>query len=166
MKRLVLYILFSLTLWSCFKDESYDTILVVRPQVQDSSSGDFVSYEDCVAYAFNADTASWEIASWADAKAGILTSKVDANTTQLPFAVGESYVEDSLEDTMLAMRIARESALIVVAHNTTENYGYRIYDVGLNLDKTYIYARFRPWKEGEYTESYWTYFAPENSVDE
>ncbi len=152
------------SLWSCFKDEEYNTEFVLRPMIQTVSGGDFVGYEDCVAYAFDADTAQWEILSWEDARSGVLTSREDPAVTKLPFAVAKSYVEDSLEDTMLSMRLDCESAMIVVAHNTTENYGYRLYDVGLNLSTTYAYARFRTWKEGEYTESYWIYYAPESTT--
>lgn len=152
------------SLWSCFKDEEYNTNLVLRPMIQTVSGGDFVGYEDCVAYAFDADTAQWELLSWDDARNGVLRSKEDSTLTMLPFAVAQSYTEDELEDTMLSMRLACQSAMIVVAHNTTENYGYRLYSVGLNIETTYAYVRFRTWKEGEYTESNWIYYAPESPV--
>ncbi|MFI3292989.1 MAG: hypothetical protein SNI70_05675 [Rikenellaceae bacterium] len=159
MKRVILYIVLVVTLSSCFKDEEYSTKMVVRPYVQAVSGGDFVGYEDCVAYAFDADTAEWEVLSWIDARNGVLTSKEDPSKTLAPIAVAQSYTEEGLEDTMLSMQVNEQSVMVVVAHTTTEDYGYRLYDVGLNLSTTYVTARFRTWKEGEYTESYWIYYS-------
>ncbi len=165
MKRVALYILIAISLCGCFESEEYNTTLVVRPWVQTESNGDFVEYDDCVAYAFVADTAEWEVASWEDARLGVLTSKFDSSQTLAPVAEGQSFVADSLESTMLALNLGVESAMIVVAHNTTANYGYRLYDVGLNISTSYLYARFRTWKSGEYTESNWIYYAPDESEE-
>ncbi len=161
MKKGILYILITVALVGCFKDEEYSTKLVLRIMEQPISDDDFVSYDGCVAYAFDADSTEWGVASWEDAVNGVLTSKDDGVSTKSHYASAQSYTEDGLEDTMLAMNVKLETTMIVVANTTTANYGYTQYSVGLNLPTTYLYVRFRPWKEGIYTEGSWVYSAPE-----
>ncbi|MFI3302230.1 MAG: hypothetical protein SNH35_02365 [Rikenellaceae bacterium] len=161
MKNVILYILAAVALVGCFKDEEYNTKLVLRPMEQVESDGDFVAYADCVAYVFDADSTEWMVASWADAVSGVLTSKEDGVSTKSAYATASGYSEEGLEDTMLSVNVALMTPMIVVANTVTENYGYTQYSVGLNLATTYLYARFRPWKECIYTEGSWVYSAPE-----
>ncbi len=166
MKKVVLYILIAVALCSCFKDEEYDTTMVLRPTEQVTSGDDFTDCADCVAYAFDADSTEWKVASWADACSGVLTSKSDDTVTKTAYAVAASYSEEGLGDGMLSMRVALFQPMIVVANTLAEEYAYTQYELGLNLDKTYIYVRFRPWKSGIYTESSWVYSSAEDEVVE
>ncbi len=150
-----------LTLSSCFKDEEYDTQLIVRPSIQYITGGEFSPYTGCVAYAFAADTANWEILSWEDARDGVLSRKGDSSDKRAPIATAVSYEEEGLDaGSMLKMQVNRETALIVVANTIDETYAYKIYTVGLNLSKTYVYTLFRSWKTEDYKESYWEYIVP------
>ncbi len=150
-----------LTLSGCFKDEEYDTQLIVRPSIQYISGGDFSPYTECVAYAFVADTANWEFLSWEDARDGVMSSKTNSSDKRAPIATATSYEEEGLDEgSMLKMQVQRETALIVVANTIEETYAYKIYTVGLNLSKSYIYTLFRDWKTEDYTENYWEYFVP------
>ncbi len=163
MKRFYIYILVVVLFCGCFADEEFGTEIVLRPTVQLESGGDFVEYADCVVYAFDADTTAWELLSWEDARDGVLSSKIDATAKLLPFAQAQSYLEEGLDDIRLSMWVESSSVMIVTANSVSENYGYTIYSVGLNLSKTYIDApRFRTWKSGEYTEGNWLYYAPES----
>ncbi len=167
MKRLFSCIIIFTSLSGCFKEEEYNTKLVLRPAMQDVSGADFAPLSECVAYAFVADTTQWEFTSWQDAVEGVMRNKEVYNTTLSPFATAESYEEVGLDEgSMLSMRIAKETALIVVAHTTTENYAWTIYSLGMNVETTYLYVPFRFWKEGEYTQSSWQLYAPDIVEDE
>ncbi len=161
MKRVLTYIVIVMSLCSCFDDVAYDTNFVLIPTVQYASGGEFESYADCVAYAFDADADFWEVTSWENACDGVLTSKEDPNVTMLPFEVARSYDDDIHSEPMLSMNLDRESVMIVVAHTTSEDYSYMSYSVGVNIPTVYGYVRFRPWKEGFYSESSWIYYSPE-----
>ncbi len=161
MKKLSIFVTLICALSGCFKEENYDTRLVLRPAVQLTSSDTFTPLGECVAYAFKADTAQWEIASWEDARNGVMRSRSDQNKTLEPFAVATDYQQEGLDEgTMLAMQLSHAKALIVVAHTSTENYAWTIYDVGINIPTTYIHVPFRFWKEGEFKQGKWLFFAP------
>ncbi len=157
-KRVYVFALL-LVLSACFKDEEYDTQLILMPSIQDASGGDYLPYAGCVAYAFVADTAVWEIRSLADALAGVMTLREDSDITMQPIASAVGYEEDGLDvGTMLSMQVEAEKPIIVIANDSEGIYAWRFFSVGLNLSKTYLDVIFRSWKTADYTENSWNYF--------
>lgn len=61
----------------CFKDTSFNTTYVLKPLVQDHQSDPVHKLERVIAYTYAVDTALWDIVSYEDALAGILTSKTN-----------------------------------------------------------------------------------------
>lgn len=163
MRVRILYIFaLILTLSSCFKDEEYDSRLIVRPQMQDVSDGEWIAYEGCVAHVFEANSDEWEVLSWDDAVAGILSSVEDSNIKKYASSTSSGYYnEDGLDEgSMLAVKANQQYVMLVVANTTDAFYACQDYTLGMNIGKTYIYSRFRSWKTSSYEEGDWTYFVP------
>ncbi len=147
----------------CFKEESYDTTLVLRPTEQTESGGDYVSLSGVVAYAYAADTTYYCVVDYDAALAGIVTNK-ESGAVLAPIATATAYTAEELEDA-IAMQTDREEIMLVAVDTKSEGYAYANYTVGINLPTTYITLAFRPWKEGKYLQGKWMYFAAE-SIDE
>lgn len=136
----------------CFEDVSYDTSYVLKPLLQTASGSDVAPLEGTTAYAFAADTADWEVVSYEDALAGIITSRHNpAEKNNTPIATTEPYQAEGATG-WLSMRIRRSSALVVAVDPTHRIYGYRQQGFGENMPRLYSTVVFRPWKE-DYDES-------------
>ena len=70
-KRTILFLTAAALLTGCFKDVSTKTNYVIKPLVQDLSGDPYLALEGVKAYAFNADTTFYTVASYADALEGI-----------------------------------------------------------------------------------------------
>lgn len=136
----------------CFKEVSYDTAYVLKPLLQNASGSDVEPFEGTLAYAFAADTAEWEVTSYDDALAGIITSRQDpSQKISTPLATAEPYEAEGAVG-WLTMRIKRSSALVVAVDPTHRLYGYRQQGFGQNMPYLYSTVVFRPWKQS-YDES-------------
>ena len=62
-------------LTSCFKDTSYESNYILKTLIQEQSSDPTQIMDGVVAYTYAVDTAYWDIMSYEDALAGIITSK-------------------------------------------------------------------------------------------
>ena len=90
-KRTILFLPAAALLTGCFKDVSTKTNYVIKPLVQDLSGDPYLALEGVKAYAFNADTTFYTVASYADALEGIASLKDNPSEQLQPFATAEPY---------------------------------------------------------------------------
>lgn len=147
----------------CFKEEAFDTTIVFRPAEQLESGGDFTNLTGVVAYAFDADTTSYEVASYDDALAGILTNKKSGKINP-PIATAVAY-DGGIEDA-ISLQVQQEEVMFVAVDTKNEIYAYTNYTVGLNLATTYISIPFRTWKSSSFSQGTWWYVVPETTTDD
>ncbi len=164
MRRLALYIAIVTSLVGCFKDETYNTNVVIRCYQQDSSDASFVELSGAVAYSFTADTTDYMVASYDDALAGLLTDRLSGEKISANYA-SQPYPQDGFESA-IAVEASGEVVVLVVVDTEHEDYAYRNYSMGLNLATTYMAVQFRPWYEGELTQNGWQYVIPEPIIVE
>lgn len=142
----------------CFKSISYDTEYILRPYVQVENQGPITSAPGVRAYAFDADTAGWMVASYADALEGVLTSKRSgAGQVLRPVAVSEPCPpSDTIASSLdwIRMRIDGSSRMIVAVDPQHRLYAYRQQEFQANLSPYYVAVTFRSWRNS-YTEGGW-----------
>lgn len=153
MQRIILYIVILATLTGCFKELSYDTTIVLRPTQQIESGGSAIALPGVVAYAFLADTTYYEVTSYENAMAGIMSDK-ETGEQITAIAVSTSYDEF---DNSVALNVNGEVIAIVAIDTLNGDYGYTTYEVGVNISTTYIAVNFAPWKEGKFTYGNWCF---------
>lgn len=159
MKKILYILAVSVLLGGCFKKVSYDTDYVLKPLRQPASGEIYLPVEGAVAYAFNADTAQWTVASYDDALAGILTSRTDpGQKISTPAATAEPYEKEGTEG-WLYMHLGSESQLVLAVDPVDRLYAYTQQALGENLPELYVSLPFKPWKEGtSYKDGNWLYF--------
>ena len=125
---------------------------MLKPLLQSASGSDVEALEGTLAYAFAADTSEWEVTSYEDALAGIITSRHEPSLKDnAPLATAEPYEAEGTRG-WLTMRIRRSSALVVAVNPELRLYGYRQQGFGENMPRLYSTVVFRPWKQS-YDES-------------
>ncbi len=162
MNRVILSLVILLGCTSCFKKTEYDTTYIARIYEQTESSGDYTSLSGVKLYAFEGSTEDWEVSSYEDALAGIITS-IDSGEQKGPFAWGES-VDGS--DTTLSMQLTKVEVVIVAVNPATLTYGYTSYEVPINFPEVYVDIILYSWKDGTYTTGKWTFTTPEFEEEE
>lgn len=170
----ILIVLSALLLVGCLKEGRYDTTYILRPQVQTQSVGTAEPLAGVIAYAYDADTLDWGIASYADAAAGIITRKDDP-TRQLteptvravPYdgtlGIPESPDGDPAPTvdvtTWLQMPFGKTARMVVAVDPTNRLYGYTMQQPLLNLPRLYVPVTFQTWKEGNaYKNGAWSFY--------
>ena len=108
MKRTILYAAAALLLGGCFKSVGYDTDVILKSWVQTESAAELKPAQGVVAYAFEADTVTWTVASYEDALNGVLTRKGTDEAGVSPVQ-GTAYRVDSVDMDLLLMRAVRPS---------------------------------------------------------
>ncbi len=171
LKRIGIYICAALMGVGCavdslgFKAEEYDTTLVLISVEQLESGGDYIPLDGVVAYAFAADTTDFQVLSYEDALAGVVSSKADGSRIE-PIATATPYSGAEALECAIEMRITNyESVMLVVADAKSEGYGYANYEIGLNLENTYITLSFLAWREGWYSQSFWQFIMSETETE-
>lgn len=138
----------------CFKDVSYKTNYVLKPLVQSSSGNPSEPFEGLKAYAFDADTNLYTVASYEDALGGIITRKDNpSERISTPVAVAEPY---ELEGTSgwMQMPLSSPSQMIVAVYPDPDSdpknqfYAYTQQELLENLPTLYVSLVFETWKEG------------------
>lgn len=104
MKRTILYAAAALLLGGCFKSVGYDTDVILKSWVQTESAAELKPAQGVVAYAFEADTVTWTVASYEDALNGVLTRKGTDEAGVSPVQ-GTAYRVDSVDMDLLLMRV-------------------------------------------------------------
>ena len=160
MKRLLLIILVSLGLTGCFKKVGFNTTIVLYPKVQAESNGAFDIAEGVTAYAYYVSDKDWQVASYEDAVAKVITNAKSGETKSDPAAESTSYADEGDEaDAMgrLKIRTTKQHVMLVAIYPAAEMWAYRHYEAGENLPTTTMKFHFRPWKTDGYVDSDWTF---------
>ena len=123
-KRIILFLAAAALFTGCFKDVSYKTTYVFKPLEQEKSGDPTQILADAKLYAFAADTSSWEVASYKDALAGVISQRGNRNEKiSTPLAAGEPYEQEGVEG-LLQMSFDRSSVMVVAVDTKNELYGY------------------------------------------
>ncbi len=142
---------------SCFKEVAFRTVYVVKPLREATPDGRVPSVvSGAVAYAFDADTALWTVASYDDALAGIITSRSNpAQKLSVPVASSVPY-DDSGQ---IRLDLAREWQMVVVVDPVDKLYAYTRQQLPVNLPLLSVSLVFQPWKQGKsYKYGNWLFF--------
>ncbi len=142
---------------ACFKEVAFRTDYVLKPLRQTSS--DILApatIPDAVAYAFDADTAAWTVASYDDALAGIITSRSDPDRkNSAPFAVSSPFGDEG----WIRLALDREQQMIVVVDPVDRLYACTQQQIGENLGQLTVSLLFQPWKTGRFFKyGNWLFF--------
>ncbi len=142
----------------CSKSVLRETDYVLKPLVQ-LSSGDLLrNVEGARAYAFDADTAAWTVASYDDALQGVITSRSNpSERIALPSAVAEPVADEALAG-RIAMHLALPTQLVVAVDPADRLYAFTQVNMPENLPALYVTLPFKPYREGrEYREGDWIF---------
>ena len=144
----------------CFKEVSYRTDYVLKPLVQENSGdvAQLLPEGKAQAFAHAADTVFWEVASYEDALAGIITRRDNPSEKQtVPLVTAEPYDQEGIAG-WLSMRIDKPSVMVVAVDTEHRIYGYTQQEIAENFPKLYVSVVFKPWKEGtEYKDGNWIF---------
>ncbi len=116
-----------------------------------------------VAYAFLADTTYFEVTSYDNALAGIMSDK-ESGEQIAAFASSQPYNNDVYGyEYAVSLLIDQdvESIAIVAVDTLNEDYGYTTFDLGINIPTTYVAVNFAPWKEGTFVYGNWCFVVDE-----
>jgi len=142
----------------CFKSVGYDTDVILKSWVQRASADALEPASGVVAYAFEADTTTWTVASYDDALNGVLTRKGTGEGGVSPVR-GEAYRVDSVDMELLLMRVGSSPVVLVAVDTENRLYGYRQQELGENLPRLFTSVVFRPWKRmKKYVDGTWRMF--------
>ncbi len=147
---------------SCFKDETFDTQYYMESVEQLYSGEDDYSLEGVLLYAYAGERDDWGALSYADATQGIV---YDFESGELLDIVASSTI-DPADPSQVIIRLQRESVMLLAVDTKNQIFATRNYTVGLNLSSTYVFMRWRPWKDASYTENNWYYDHSEVKLSE
>ena len=159
MRKISCIFLFALALSavSCFKEVAFRTRYVIKP-LREATSDDAsrTPVEGAVAFAFDADTAAWTVASYDDALAGIITSRTDPSVRQsAPYASSQPYGQSG----WISLALDREWQMVVVVDPVARLYACTRQQIGENLSALTVSLIFQPWKSGRsYKWGNWLFF--------
>lgn len=149
------------SLSSCLKgDTDGKTTYVLKPLVQTTSGSLNEPLQDIIAYAFDADTTEWGVASYDDAVAGILTHK-ERPSEQLgtPIATAEPYTEEGLTDRFV-MTLPDRPVMVLVVDHINRLYAYTNQALQPNMASLFVTLIFKPWKEVTAYKEGWSFYNP------
>lgn len=150
-------------LTACFESVPDQTSVVLKPLVQPTSGGLNEPLAAVRAYAFEADTTEWGVASWEDALDGVLTSKLTGEKLSTPFASSEAYTPEEgvvgMENRLVVNLPPREMMLLVV-NEQNRLYAYNNIETAEGMASLYITLIFKPWKEMTAYREGWSFYNP------
>lgn len=142
---------------SCFKEVAFRTDYVIKP-LREATSDDQTRepVEGALAFAFDADTAAWTVASYDDALAGIITSRADPGVkSSAPYASSVPYGDAG----WISLPLDREWQMVVAVDPVDRLYAYTRQQIGENLGTLTVSLIFQPWKSGRsYKWGNWLFF--------
>ena len=157
-KRTILFLTAAALLTGCFKDVSTKTNYVIKPLVQDLSGDPYLALEGVKAYAFNADTTFYTVASYADALEGIASLKDNPSEQLQPFATAEPYEREGAAG-WVQMPMSNSTQMVLAVDTEHKIYAYTQQELAENLPVLYVALPFKPWKEGfSYKDGNWSYY--------
>ena len=153
--------LIACSLSSCLKgDTDGKTAYVIKPLMQATSGSLNEPLNDIIAYAFDADTTEWTVASYDDAIAGILTHK-ERPSEQLgtPIATAEPYTVEGLTDRFV-MTLPDRPVMVLVVDHINRLYAYTNQKLEPNMGSLFVTLIFKPWKEVTAYKEGWSFYNP------
>ncbi len=138
-----------LAVLSCAKS-TLDCDYLIRPYVKETGEGTVNRATDVIGYAFFADTAEWSVASYADALAGVVTSRVTGEKRDYDIKTVQN------EDSTLSFRLQQKPVMIVVCDAARAEYAWRNTGIVDNLVSINVSVTFQPWmKDTTYLYGGW-----------
>lgn len=160
MKRVVFIIVAALSLTGCFKKVGFDTTIILYPKMQEVSNGEFTVAEGVTSYAYYLAGEDWKVNSYEDAVAKVVTNQKTGSTKNEPAVEAQPYADEGeAADSLgrLKLKTTKQHVMLVVVNPSVEMWAYRHYAVGENIPQTTMKFHFRPWRDGEYVDSGWTF---------
>ena len=142
----IFFFALALSAVSCFKKVAFRTDYVLKP-LREVTSDDRVRepVAGAVAFAFDADTAAWTVASYDDALAGVITSRADPAVKQsAPCASSQPYGDGG----WICLPLDREWQMVVAVDPVDRLYAYTQQRIGENLPVLTVSLIFQPWRSG------------------
>ena len=127
----------------CFKDVSYKTNYVLKPLAQAQTVDPIEPFEGLKAYAFDADTVFYTVASYEDALDGVIARKDDlSDRIASPAATAEPCVREGTVG-WVQMPLSAETQMVVAVDPINKVYAYTQQELGENLPNLYVSLIFR-----------------------
>lgn len=116
----------------------------IRPEVQSEEGGTTspVASGKVNAYAYDVDTTSWRVASYADALAGTITSKSDPAVKR---TVPSFQAYKQSDSDLYKMTVSSPTLMVVVVDESDRMYAYTEKQVDLEGEAQTFDVLFRPW---------------------
>lgn len=161
MKGIRIILLCGVVLWAagCFKDTSVKTNYVLKPLSQTLSTDPYEALEGVKAYAFDADTTLYTVASYEDALNGVISLKSDLSSKlSEPTAVSEPYEQEGATG-WVHMSLSAPTQMVVAVDTQHRLYAYTQQELEVNLPNLYVVLPFKVWKEGNsYKDGNWSFY--------
>ena len=144
----------------CLKDTSSDrTEYVLKPLAQTLSTDPYEPLDGVVAYAFDADTARYTVASYEDALNGIASLKDDPSAQLQAVASSEPYAQEGTTGWVRMSLPMAERRMILAVDTEHRLYAYTEQELVETLPSLYVALIFKTWKEGtSYKDGNWCFF--------
>lgn len=108
---------------------------------------------DVRAHAFYADTTEWKVASFEDAREGIITNRIDGTTTMQPVFTG---TQDENGAISLGPVTRLRLMLVICYEDDPEKiYGWRNAQTAENLESISLIVTADPYQQMQYRNSQW-----------
>ena len=149
--RQLIYMLLSACFFASCADSEIRTDYIITPYVQLEEAGDNsvpLPAEHVKAYGYYVDSTYWQVNSWDDAVAGILTSKSDDQQTRLP----DFTAEPDENGRLIIGPLTRLDFMLLVCCTDPSSvgggkmYAYRNAETLENLPNIYVDLIFKPWR--------------------
>ncbi len=139
---------------ACDKSLPVKFTYTVTPYVQSADKGTVGLCAGAGGYAFYADTSAWEVTSYEDAEAGVLTSRGGQGTKHFDFDGVQG------EDGRISQSpITGQPVMAVVYYPASRSWAVRQVPVGAGIDTIRVSVTFRTWNaDSTYTDSKWKVF--------
>lgn len=137
-KRILPLLAAAALLAGCFKDVSYKTNYVLKPLAQAQTVDPVEPFEGLKAYAFDADTAFYTVASYEDALNGVIARKDDlSDRIASPVAAAEPCVREGTVG-WVQMPLSAETQMVVAVDPVNRVYAYTQQELDVNLPNLYV----------------------------
>lgn len=157
-RRTILFLAAAALLTGCFKDVSTTTNYVIKPLVQDLSGDPYLALDGVKAYAFDADTTLYPVASYADALEGVASLKGNPSERLSPFVTAGPYEREGTSG-WVQMSMSNATQMVLAVDTEHRIYAYTQQELTENLPTLYVTLPFKPWKEGfSYKDGSWSYY--------
>ena len=161
MKGIRTILLAGIAVWAagCFKETSVKTDYVLKPLTQTLSTDPYVALEGVKAYAFDADTTLYTVASYEDALNGVISRKGQpSEQIASPVATSEPYGQEGATG-WVHMALSAPTQMVVAVDTQHRLYAYTQQELEVNLPNLYVVLPFKVWKEGNsYKDGNWSFY--------